>query len=96
MDFFILQIQAERERQLDELAMLETHIMQARAAATAAEEQEIRRVAEGCSNYEVLGLPPGKYYTPNITVQYVTVPCVKGNGNIFSVLSGKRRKTIIL
>ena len=39
--------------------MLETHIMQARAAATAAEEQELRRASEECDNYESLGLPPG-------------------------------------
>jgi hypothetical protein len=39
--------------------MLETHIMQARAAATAAEEQELQRASEECSNYESLGLPPG-------------------------------------
>ena len=39
--------------------MLETHIMQARAAATAAEEQELRRASEECNNYESLGLPPG-------------------------------------
>ena len=39
--------------------MLETHIMQARAAATASEEQELQQASEGCSDYESLGLPPG-------------------------------------
>ena len=34
--------------------------MQARAAATAAEEQELRLVSEECDNYEALGLPPSK------------------------------------
>ena len=57
---FSLQIQSERQRQLDELAMLETHIMQARAAATAAEEEELRLVSGECDNYEALGLPPSK------------------------------------
>lgn len=41
--------------------MLETHIMQARAAATAAEEQELQRASEECNNYESLGLPPGTH-----------------------------------
>ncbi|XP_028403887.1 deleted in lung and esophageal cancer protein 1-like isoform X2 [Dendronephthya gigantea] len=56
----LAKIQSERQRQLDELAMLETHIMQARAAATASEEQELQRASEECSNYESLGLPPVK------------------------------------
>ncbi|CAB4001497.1 Hypothetical predicted protein, partial [Paramuricea clavata] len=58
----LAKIQSERQRQLDELSMLETHIMQARAAATAAEEQELQRASEECSNYESLGLPPVKSY----------------------------------
>lgn len=34
--------------------------MQARAAATAAEEQELQRASEECDNYQSLGLPPGR------------------------------------
>jgi hypothetical protein len=58
----LAKIQSERQWQLDELAMLETHIMQARASATAAEEQELQRASEECSNYDSLGLPPGIEY----------------------------------
>ena len=57
----LVKIQTERQRQLDELAMLETHIMQARAAATAAEEQELQQASEEYSDYASLGLPPGTY-----------------------------------
>lgn len=39
--------------------MLEAHIMQAQAAAMAADERELQRMSEGCENYHVLGLPPG-------------------------------------
>ncbi|XP_046844531.1 deleted in lung and esophageal cancer protein 1-like [Xenia sp. Carnegie-2017] len=53
-------IQSERQRQLDELAMLEAHIMQAKAAATAAEEQELSHALHECNNYKSLGLPPVK------------------------------------
>ena len=39
--------------------MLEAHIMQAQAAAMAADERELQRMSEGYENYHVLGLPPG-------------------------------------
>ena len=39
--------------------MLEAHIMQAQAAATAADERELQRISEGYENYQALGLPPG-------------------------------------
>lgn len=39
--------------------MLEAHIMQAKAAATAAEEQELSHALHECNNYKSLGLPPG-------------------------------------
>lgn len=41
--------------------MLEAHIMQAQAAAMAADERELQRISEGYENYHVLGLPPGIY-----------------------------------
>ena len=40
--------------------MLETHIMQAQAAAMAADEKELQKMSEGYENYHSLGLPPGK------------------------------------
>lgn len=39
--------------------MLETHIMQAQAAAMAADEKELQKKSEGYENYHSLGLPPG-------------------------------------
>ena len=39
--------------------MLEAHIMQAQAAAMAADERELQRISEGYENYQELGLPPG-------------------------------------
>lgn len=39
--------------------MLEAHIMQAQAAAMAADERELQRISEGYENYQALGLPPG-------------------------------------
>lgn len=42
--------------------MLEAHIMQAQAAAMAADERELQRISEGYENYQSLGLPPGKVH----------------------------------
>ena len=53
------QIQEERDRRHKEADMLEAHIMQAQAAATAADERELQRISEGYENYQALGLPPG-------------------------------------
>lgn len=39
--------------------MLEAHIMQAQAAATAADERELQRATDGYDKYHSLGLPPG-------------------------------------
>ena len=57
---FCIQVQAERERRMAEAAMLERHIMQARAKAMAEDEKILNRAAEGCDIYHDLGLPPGK------------------------------------
>jgi len=54
-----LQIQEERERRHRDSDMLETHIMQAQAAAMAADEKELQKKSEGYENYHSLGLPPG-------------------------------------
>ncbi|CAH1233881.1 DLEC1 [Branchiostoma lanceolatum] len=51
-------IQAERERRMQEVSMLERHIIQARARATSADERALNRVAEGYNTYHDLGLPP--------------------------------------
>ncbi|XP_072179053.1 deleted in lung and esophageal cancer protein 1-like [Diadema setosum] len=51
-------VQAERERRMAEAAMLERHIMQARAKAMANDEKELNKAAEGCDIYHELGLPP--------------------------------------
>ncbi|XP_077978029.1 deleted in lung and esophageal cancer protein 1-like [Glandiceps talaboti] len=51
-------VQAERERRMAEAAMLERHIMQARARAMTADERDLNRAAEGCNMYHDLGLPP--------------------------------------
>ncbi|XP_030846689.1 deleted in lung and esophageal cancer protein 1 isoform X1 [Strongylocentrotus purpuratus] len=51
-------VQAERERRMAEAAMLERHIMQARAKAMAEDEKILNRAAEGCDIYHDLGLPP--------------------------------------
>lgn len=59
--YHCLQIQEERERRHREADMLETHIMQAQAAATAADERELQRASEGCDKYHSLGLPPSTY-----------------------------------
>ena len=40
--------------------MLEAHIMQAQAAAMAADEKDLQSVHEECDQYQSLGLPPGK------------------------------------
>lgn len=53
-------IQEERDRRHRESDMLEAHIMQAQAAAMAADERELQRMSEGCENYHELGLPPAK------------------------------------
>ena len=55
-----LQIQEERERRHRDSDMLEAHIMQAQAAAMAADEKELQKKSEGYENYHSLGLPPGK------------------------------------
>lgn len=44
--------------------MLEAHIMQAQAAAMAADERELHKISEGYENYHALGLPPGKIHFP--------------------------------
>ncbi|KAK3588190.1 hypothetical protein CHS0354_012251 [Potamilus streckersoni] len=49
----------ERQRRLDEAAMLERHIMQAQARAMSADERALNRDAQSCDNYHGLGLPPG-------------------------------------
>ncbi|XP_052246606.1 deleted in lung and esophageal cancer protein 1-like isoform X3 [Dreissena polymorpha] len=49
----------ERQRRMEEAAMLERHIMQAQARAMSADERELNRVAETCDSYPELGLPPG-------------------------------------
>ncbi|XP_053374594.1 deleted in lung and esophageal cancer protein 1-like isoform X2 [Mercenaria mercenaria] len=48
----------ERQRRMEEAAMLERHIMQAQARAMSADERALNRVAQSCDNYQVLGLPP--------------------------------------
>ncbi|XP_078378630.1 deleted in lung and esophageal cancer protein 1-like isoform X2 [Oculina patagonica] len=53
-------IQEERDRRHREADMLEAHIMQAQAAAMAADERELQRISEGYENYQALGLPPAK------------------------------------
>ena len=55
-----LKIQEERDRRHRQADMLEAHIMQAQAAAMAADERELQRMSEGYENYHVLGLPPGR------------------------------------
>jgi hypothetical protein len=39
--------------------MLETHIMQAQAAAMVADEKDLQNVLGQCEQYHSLGLPPG-------------------------------------
>lgn len=56
---YFFQIQEERDRRHREADMLEAHIMQAQAAAMAADERELQRISEGYENYQALGLPPG-------------------------------------
>nr|XP_006817129.1 PREDICTED: LOW QUALITY PROTEIN: deleted in lung and esophageal cancer protein 1-like [Saccoglossus kowalevskii] len=51
-------VQAERERRMAEAAMLERHIMQARARAMSADERDLNKAAEGHNIYHNLGLPP--------------------------------------
>ncbi|XP_074623643.1 deleted in lung and esophageal cancer protein 1-like isoform X1 [Acropora palmata] len=51
-------IQEERDRRHRDSDMLETHIMQAQAAAMAADEKELQKKSEGYENYHSLGLPP--------------------------------------
>ncbi|XP_073236262.1 deleted in lung and esophageal cancer protein 1-like isoform X3 [Porites lutea] len=53
-------IQEERDHRHRQADMLEAHIMQAQAAAMAADERELQRMSEGYENYHVLGLPPAK------------------------------------
>ncbi|KAJ8025227.1 Deleted in lung and esophageal cancer protein 1 [Holothuria leucospilota] len=51
-------VQVERERRMAEAAMLERHIMQARAKSMAEDERELNKVASDCDVYHDLGLPP--------------------------------------
>ena len=62
--FCVIQVFAERQRRMEEAAMLERHIMQAQARAMSADERELNRVANTCdtNNYQELGLPPGMFY----------------------------------
>ncbi|KAK3726413.1 hypothetical protein QZH41_019666, partial [Actinostola sp. cb2023] len=53
-------IQEERDKCHREADMLEAHIMQAQAAAMAADEKDLQSVHEECDQYQSLGLPPGK------------------------------------
>lgn len=48
----------ERQRRMEEAAMLERHIMQAQARAMSADERELNRIAQSCDNYQDLGMPP--------------------------------------
>ena len=57
----LFQIREERDRRHREADMLEAHIMQAQAAAMAADERELQRISQGYENYQALGLPPGIY-----------------------------------
>lgn len=59
------QIQEEQDRRHREADMLEAHIMQAQAAAMAADERELQRISEGYENYQSLGLPPAKSHLRN-------------------------------
>ncbi|XP_071812080.1 deleted in lung and esophageal cancer protein 1-like isoform X2 [Apostichopus japonicus] len=51
-------VQVERERRMAEAAMLERHIMQARARSMAEDEKELNEAAKECDLYHDLGLPP--------------------------------------
>ncbi|EDO45789.1 predicted protein [Nematostella vectensis] len=53
-------IQQDRDQCHREADMLETHIMQAQAAAMAADERDIQKALVECEDYQKLGLPPGK------------------------------------
>ena len=64
-DFMKTKIQVfdERQRRMEEAAMLERHIMQAQARAMSADERELNKASQTCDNYGELGLPPGTVYT---------------------------------
>lgn len=49
----------EWQKRMDEVAMLERHIMQAQARAMSADERNISQVVKSVNNYDSLGLPPG-------------------------------------
>lgn len=53
--------------------MLEAHIMQAQAAAMAADERELQRISEGYENYQSLGLPPGKIHGLFVVFIYLLI-----------------------
>ena len=53
--------------------MLEAHIMQAQAAAMAADERELQRISEGYENYQSLGLPPGKVHGLFVVFIYLLI-----------------------
>lgn len=55
---FCLQVKDEHSRRLSEIAMLEKHIMQAKARATSAEERDAnKRIANNGGSFPDLGLP---------------------------------------
>ncbi|CAG5134223.1 unnamed protein product, partial [Candidula unifasciata] len=54
----LLQVTTEWQQRMDEIAMLERHIMQAQARAMSADERELIRASTSCDNYRSLGLPP--------------------------------------
>jgi len=59
--------------------MLEAHIMQAQAAAMAADERELHKISEGYENYHALGLPPGKIHFPFPSVAWKARRCPWNN-----------------
>lgn len=54
-----LKVFDERQRRLEEAAMLERHIMQAQARAMSADERQLNKASKSCDNFDDLGLPPG-------------------------------------
>ena len=48
----------ERERRLEEVAMLERHIMQAQARAMSSDERALNRMVSSHNKFPDLGLPP--------------------------------------
>jgi len=58
---FCFKIQEEHDQRHKDADILEAHIMQAQAAAMAADERDLQNVLEDCEEYQNLGLPPGTY-----------------------------------